>query len=86
MTRPRIICPTCHSSGTILLGDAHFETLQKFKHQKQWTAPGLHKVATDGVTVGAINNRMEDLRKLGFLGRTRSGKVWIYFRTGKRLR
>lgn len=35
-------------------------------------------ISEDGISVNAINNRLEKLRVMGFVSRTREGKFWRY--------
>ncbi len=80
--RPKTQCPTCKGSGEIFISDALSATLDAVKTNGDSSAPDLFRAFEwDGIKVCALNNRLEDLRKIGILDRKRThgGKGWTYF-------
>lgn len=78
-----MICPQCKGEGEIPLSEVLQCTLGAIDALGgSATAPQLYEVAGwGGVGVSALNNRLEDLRKAGFVDRKRThgGKGWTYF-------
>lgn len=74
MKPPLIQCETCHGTGREPLSELLTETLGMLG-RRQATAVDL---MIDGMTKNAINNRLEHLRRLGFVQRQRRGKFWVY--------
>jgi hypothetical protein len=63
--------------------DHLFRTLKIIRHLKRASATevlseGYKRVLFGPVVVGAINNRLAELRRLGFLTRKLEGRTWIY--------
>lgn len=80
MTQTR--CPKCNGTGKIPLSDVLQATLGAVSVNGTTTAPELYKYCDwDGVGVTALNNRLEDLWKLGILERKRThgGRGWTYY-------
>lgn len=42
------------------------------------TAPAIHRRLRARVGASAINNRLENLRREGYVERAREGRCWIY--------
>lgn len=78
-TVPKIQCPTCHGSRVIeLKGElrAAFDVLASSR--KGFTSSETHKSLGLAIGKSAVNNRLEDLRRLGLAERTREGRNWRY--------
>jgi predicted transcriptional regulator len=56
------------------------ETLALFTHGRKFTALQVHDKLGMDTSRNAVNGRLEDLRDLGFLERTRPGRNFVYFR------
>jgi len=74
--KPIIECHRCHGKGQVEMSDELFETLKAVG--KESTVDNvLTKLKWRGHPT-AINNRLEELRALGFLSRVRIGRQWQY--------
>lgn len=78
-----ICCPTCRGEGTAPLWETLQQSLDLLRQHGPLTATQLHKLwqrehpyPRRGVT--AINNRLEELRELGFVEREQARRGWIY--------
>lgn len=77
----KIKCPKCKGTGISCLPDGLQETFDQFKIGLKMSAEALKaRFPENEANITAFNNRLESLRKLGLLARTRSGKTWYYFR------
>jgi len=80
--RPKLPCPKCDGTGKIPLPEPLLETLTFVRAAKNGgvTASeahaGLYPESIMGIT--AFNNRLEELRSIGLVERTRCGKTWKY--------
>jgi hypothetical protein len=79
MKRPKVPCPKC-GIGWTFMGDELFDTLTTVGKLREATP---HQVKakldpTDSFHATAFNNRLEDLRKLGFVAREKRGRNWVY--------
>lgn len=84
---PRICCPQCLGSGRVPLGWRHLAVVRLLQHRRELCAADIHRQLRERVIIPAINNRLERLRRLGFLARRRVGKLWLYRLTyGKQTR
>lgn len=72
-----IPCRHCEGSGKETLPEPLRQTLMKLG-KKRATSEDLRE---EGVTREAINNRLEQLRELGFVSREREGRFFLYFRS-----
>lgn len=80
MAYRKIICAACNGTGKQRLPEVLERTIRIFKPKKRLTAHEAHELLAEyHLTVAAINNRLEDLRKLGLLARKREGKSFFYF-------
>ena len=85
-----IPCPTCHGEKRIPLPAQLADTLAYVDTLGSPTAPEIHKQFGGkellGVTVTAINNRLDQLLDLGLVTRARWGKSykWSVARKGGR--
>jgi hypothetical protein len=70
-----IPCRKCHGEGVIPMPQHLFETLTEVRGET--TTEDLAE-KNSSITRNGFNNRLEALRKLGLLTRTRCGKEWIY--------
>ena len=86
MKQPHITCRCCDGTGKHLLEDTYFQTLVALKKLRRATAIELAKFLKWRRNGTAINGRLEELRRLGFVFRTRMGKSFYYMPTGKRVR
>lgn len=80
--RSNTTCPKCKGTGEIPLSDVLQATLGAVSIHGPITAPELYQYDDwNGVGISALNNRLEDLRKLGILDRKRSyrNKGFTYF-------
>lgn len=75
-----IPCPKCEGEGFVPLGDEHKAVLKYMRLGTSYTPAEVHKGLCEKVSIGAINNRLEDLRGWGFLDRVRDGKFHRYFK------
>jgi hypothetical protein len=75
-----IVCASCDGAGKTPLPDELQTTLDMFAGKARFTAADLHTKAQDSVSVNAMNNRVERLRGLGLLTRSRQGRNWLYAR------
>lgn len=80
---PQVPCPTCKGKSTIDMSPRLRETFALFPRGKRLTSADVHTLLESGSSTNSVNNRLEDLRKLGFLDRKRTGKYWSYFRAPK---
>lgn len=78
LDRPFIPCPTCKTFGEIRMTDRLWKVLQKLQQLGPSTPPALHAQLRTKIVVGAINNSLEELHRLGFVDRNKSGRAWIY--------
>lgn len=78
MKTPTIECPECKGTGSTKLPELLTATLSALG-KKAYTAHELNDWFPT-VTPNAINNRLESLRRLGFVQRERRGKFWLYSR------
>ena len=72
----KIKCPRCEGAGEIELSEDLMKTLKALN--KPATADKISEVLGWCGHTTAINNRLEDLRALGFVSRTRIGRCWLY--------
>ncbi len=72
-------CDKCNGSGRIALSEHLQETLSLVQRGSNLCADDLHEILPN-ITRNAQNNRLERLRGLGLLTRTRHGKFWRYSR------
>lgn len=81
MKRPSVQCRKCEGKGEQPLDDVLWNTLQLLAKLKRASAPEMYEKAPDKsfLVPSAINQRLEDLRKLNLVDRVREGKVWKYF-------
>lgn len=76
---PRIPCHHCAGSGEVELSPHLLAVLIQVRKSGEATASDLHASLATPILVTAFNNRLEQLRKLGFLVRDRrDGKTWVY--------
>jgi hypothetical protein len=84
-TIPKICCPKCNGSGHVDLYPDLLETLKLVRTLKLPTASAIKpRLTNQQMSVTAVNNRLEDLRKLGLVDRTRQGRQWVYKPTTKK--
>lgn len=79
--KPLVECHHCKGSGKLPLSDDMMLTLDAMRFLG---TARVQEVATAVMWTGhitAINNRLEGLRGLGFLGRAREGRTWVYHTT-----
>lgn len=76
MNPPLVTCHTCHGSGQEKLQEGLLETLQSLGKSEAAAC----EIVAEGVSVNAVNNRLERLRAMGFVKRRRAGKFWLYSR------
>lgn len=74
-----IPCETCGGSGRQELWPALIETLNTIPKRGAVVAADIFP-KIKGVQLTAINNRLEGLRRYGFVKRERCGKFWRYSR------
>lgn len=75
-----ITCPKCHGTGRTLLTPDLTRTLEIVRQKGKIDAVSLREIM-DGehaFHATAYNNRLNELMELGFVTRTRSGRVWLY--------
>lgn len=73
----KMTCPRCGGSGEIELPLDLLEIFSKISKSGKATARALHADLT-GITCSAVNNKLERLRKAGFVTRQRDGRAWYY--------
>jgi hypothetical protein len=79
---PDVACSTCGGTGKVKLSLVLWRVLTMVQ-DGQDTATLIY-AALEGesdVKKCAINNRLEELRAFGLLGRTMRGRQWVYHRT-----
>ena len=75
---PLVTCHHCKGAGKLPLSDDMLLTLDAVKYLQEADVIEVKTaVLWEGHTT-AINNRLEDLRKLGLLTRKRDGRRWLY--------
>jgi hypothetical protein len=80
MKRPSIPCRKCNGTGQIELTGPLAEAFALFRGRQQKDAEAVKaELGLSEITVSAINNRLEDLRRLGLLDRKKKGRVFMYF-------
>lgn len=77
---PLVKCPECAGIGEVPLKPELLETLLALPRAGMHAAE-VAAVLKSNNTTNAMNNRLEDLRALGLVKRTRRAKFWIYKRT-----
>ena len=77
--RESIECPKCHA-GRVPMPEILLATLREVRRTPGFKASELLD-RFPGVGVTAINNRLEDLRKHGYVRRERAGHAWKYYPT-----
>ena len=84
MKSPLAKCPKCNGTGQFPIGSGLLDTLNILKAKGPRTATHVHAILDDRfITVTAINQRLEDLRKLGLVLRTRKGRQFVYYIAGQ---
>lgn len=82
MTTPtiEIACRACNGKGKVALNERQQDVLSLFGSGRQYSAQGAHEALQldETVNVSAINNRLEDLRKVGLLQREKKGRAFFY--------
>lgn len=76
--RPRVTCTKCKGDGTIELSDEYMIVLRATAGMRKITAPGVAARIKWVGHITAINNRLQDLLKLGFYSRRREGRTFVY--------
>lgn len=80
--KPIIVCPRCEGIGRIPMSDSQWLILRQLDLRDGITATQIHRrraVRAQGRTVTNVNNVLEDLRKLGWAHRVRTGRNYQYF-------
>lgn len=72
-----IVCPHCKGVGKVNLPRRLRETLN-YVEAGYSTATEIQTEFLRDIGITAVNNRLEDLRKLGIIKRHKQGKQWIY--------
>jgi len=75
MSGETMACPKCAGTGRIELPRVLQEVLTCFARASWSAAEMSHYLA---IAQTAANNRLELLRKLGFLRREKQGRTWYY--------
>lgn len=78
---PVIKCNKCGGCGRVPLSPELKETLKALRADKDWTVAEVFSVLNfpgRKFSITAINNRLEDLRKLGLATRKRNGRGFLY--------
>lgn len=75
----KVTCFKCKGTGKIKMSMKLSETMKRFTHAST-RLTSLDLAEGEESTVTAFNNRLEELRALGFLDRQRNGRLWEYFR------
>ena len=81
MKIPTIECPHCAGLGKVPISGSLAETLEAVRSQRGITAIQVHAKLGDQIGITAVNNRLEDLRRIGLLIRQRVGHQWMYHYT-----
>ncbi len=77
-------CRACHGTGRVDLPPSLQQALDFVRLEGSCTARELHLVMPD-TTQTAANNRLEKLRELGWVTRTRAlGRGWVYTLVGEK--
>lgn len=75
---PRVACHHCNGSGKLPLSAEMWDTLQTVRRLQETDAAEMAQALEWKGHVTAMNNRLADLMRLGFLRRTKEGKRWMY--------
>lgn len=78
--RPNIECPKCGGCGIVPMGDEAFAVLKTLSNLRGVTATQVSNRIGWKFHPTAINNRLEELRRLNFARREKRGRSWVYFR------
>lgn len=76
-------CPTCAGRGTVELPEGMRDVLAylRLAHSAMTATAirdGLVRIGKGRVRTTTINNRLEDLRSLGYVTRVREGRAYLY--------
>lgn len=75
---PSVTCPTCKGAGETTLSSKLSKAYVALRQIRGGFAKDVLKHLKARVTVGAISNRLEDLRRLKLVSRQRIGKAFRY--------
>ena len=82
---PIIKCPRCDGSGRVVLNGLLATTLALVSFQSEGVTVNeawrrnLTAWPSSNIKITAINNRLEELRRLGLVDRKKEGRAWRYF-------
>lgn len=82
---PIIKCPRCDGSGRVVLNGLLATTLALVSFQSEGVTVSeawqrnLTAWPSSKIKITAMNNRLEELRKLGLVDRVRDERAWRYF-------
>ncbi len=79
---PLVKCHACGGIGEVPLKPELLETLMALPRAGMHAAEVASFLRSES-TKNAMNNRLEDLRSLGLVTRSRRGKFWIYRKAPK---
>jgi len=74
----KIVCSQCKGHGQVEAPDWMLDTLKLLKKLPGATSPELAHYFI-GIGATGINNRLEELRRLGRVRRERVGKAYAYY-------
>lgn len=81
MKQIQVECDQCNGTGSMPLQEALKETLEQVPRGFKGITSYDLRQRIPGISPNAQNNRLEKLRKAGFVSRHRDGKFWRYCRT-----
>lgn len=76
--KPLLKCECCGGMGKRPMSDDLHETLEAVIHLKSAHSAQVVEAIGYSCAPTAMNNRLAELMRLGFLTRTRRGKFWVY--------
>ena len=76
--KPLLKCECCGGMGKRPMSDDLHETLEAVIHLKSAHAAQVVEALGYSCALTAMNNRLAELARLGFLTRTKQGKFWLY--------
>lgn len=76
---PTVACTKCKGKGSHVIPETLAEVLRLFKGRRELSAIQARATLELESTTGAVNNRLEKLRRAGLLARRKKGRFYFYF-------
>ncbi len=74
----QIKCDKCGGKGEVELHEPYTSMFKLVQEKGPISSQEITDQLTESVTVPAINNRLEYLRGLGLIDRSKVGRSWLY--------